>query len=386
MIKSIILLTLCSLFLFSAVQCQVDTSPYTSLASQIEAIEADIIDAQSRRNYERALDLSFELDALKLQLQEPQMQYLKEYTEFDYLVDESEFLLQQVAREFPDSIASSRENLDSLKQSKLASESLYESASYSSAFSQLRTLRPQLLDFPIGLVELSITQLEELKSNSQLTSQISRTTLAMFDNSGSLLDQARDEYSEAKASILNNDPDTAKTHYSNARGIVKESFDLISRASEKTSQLDEIIKLLLIFVPLLLVAGLIVYFKVQFRKPTIASKLSKDSVPPNKETLLERKLVVHNNENQALRFTVTDSPPRAVKAQDFSVQPTEKTSNHITWVFEIEPGKKMDLSYKLKFPSLDAGWKLHIPAAGLHYNLGREQVRHHTKPVDIRVK
>jgi len=364
----------------------IDTSPHSLLLSQISQKEAALDAARASNDIGAIISITRELDSLRDQLASPQMRFLRRYSSLGVAMDESGYLIQQIEANLgPDAAAQLKADMALMARTLSSAETAYESQDYEAADSLMDGVYDQLIALPATLSSASIGGVEVLKDQMERTSQVTPSMLSMLDNSKEKFKTARDLYARFSQKTLSSDADEASALLGQAHKAASEAFALVARAKEQEGDLLEPIKLALILGPLALIIGLLVYFRFQFSKSAIGCSLSSATAPGGKESKIERTIGVTNIEKVPISVRVFDSPPKALSPSGYNLKPVNISGNDLTWEFDLDPGKKVLITYNLTVPRLDSGWKLRANAATASYEIDGKQKRSVGKSAEIRI-
>ena len=386
MIRNVALSALLLLLLTQSALSSIDTSPHSLLLSQIAQKEAALDVARISKDIDAIISITRELDSLRDQLASPQMRFLQRYSSLKRAMDESDYLLQQIeANLAPDAVAQLKADMALMTGTLSSAEAAYESQDYEGASSLMDGVYDQLIAMPASLSSASIDGVDALKDLMERTSQVTPSMVSMLDNSKEKFKAARDLYARFSQKTLPSDAEEASALLDRAHKAVSEAFALVARAKEQEGDLLEPIKLALILGPLALIIGLLAYFRFQFSKSAVRCSLSSGTAPEGKESKIERIISVMNIEKVPISVRVFDSPAKALSPSNFNLKPANISGNDLTWEFDLDPGKKVLITYNLTVPRLDAGWKLRVQAATLSYEVNGRQRKFLGKSAEIKI-
>jgi len=384
MMKSLPICVLALLVLLPQVIADIDTTSYIELVSQIDAKQIELDAARIGGDWNLVLVLNQELKPLETKLSSSEMRFLGRYARLKLFLDESKYLGEQINIDLTgESTSVVLEQLDSISATFNQISTVYNSKNYDGALSLIGDIETELTNLPTSLVSSSVSQASTFKRELESTSPGSQ--LSMVDDSRSKLTSAGTIYNEATKLYPSGDIEKISAFISEAHGISADAYALISRSKIQDTSLLESIKWFLILGPLVLIIALFAYFRTQFKKTAIRSSISMKSVPGGKESTVERYISLSNMEDVSIRTTLSDAPPKALKIEDFNTAPTRLSGNKLEWDFELSPGARKTISYKLKVPSLDSGWQLKIPGAKLIYEIEGKQKEVSGKNSEIKI-
>lgn len=361
---SVVVLTL---FLLPSALSEIDTTPYDEIASQISEKQIQLNSATLSNDLNQIVKLRDELQALNAQLVKPRLSFLQKYVQTKPMYEESSYLIQQMESVFiSDFFAEVKSAYGSASASFSQAESLYGSQQYEAAAALMVDVSSDFSQMPATLALSSSELITPLRQELERTVQMTSSTVSMLDNARVLLEEASESYDAASRSAAN--PDAAQSQLSEGRDSASSAFSLISRVREGEDILGPV-RWALILGPIILIAALIFYFRTQFNRAVIKCTVSSLTAPGGKESDITREIFVANIEKSPVKMKVSDAPPRALLPKDFDIEPYKRTVNNLLWEFDMAPGEKKIISYKLSVPKLDAGWKLRVSAATASYEL-----------------
>ncbi len=386
MVGKIFLSALLLVMLLQASASSIDTSSYSLLVSQMTQKEAELDLARANKDIETIISITKELDALRDQLSTPQMRFLRKYSDLRLSLDESEYLIGQMRTNLESrAVEQAEAEIEPLLQKISDSEAAYERQDYESADSLLEEVYDKVLLLPASISSVCVTGVENLKDLIERTSQVTPSMLSMLDNAREKFKIARSLYVDASEEIPSLKPDENSPALAEAHKTADEAFRLIARAKDLKSSLLEPVKLALILGPLVLIIGLLIYFRSQFGRSAIKSFLSSDTAVHGKTNELERTIIVSNIEKSPISVMVFDSPPKALSPSEFSPKPVSISDNNLTWEFDLDVGGRVFITYSLKIPPLDAGWRLKVRGATISYEIDGKQRKFIGETAEIRI-
>ncbi len=364
--------------------CAIDTSPYTNLATELNQKQSLLSAAQARGDAGQMITLSQEINALTSQLAAPRMQFLKRYSDIQKPLEESQYLIGQIEVNMPNVAEAKKAPLESIQQTVSSIEVFYASENYTAAAAKLVTITSTAMGMPASLASACSDEVSQIKSEMDRTSTMTPSTVSMLDNAKKKFTDARKNYDDASKKILEAKPAEADSLFASARKLVLEGFDLIGRSRQESGgDLLGPLKYALVIGPVALIIALLAFFYLQFNKTAVKCSVSKTSVKSGTLGEIERKIEVSNPEKERVFAMVVDQMPLELAAEGFNIAPSDQIGSELVWQSFLDPGKKMSLSYKLKFSSLDKGVTLKLPGASISYAFDGQQKKFSGKAYEI---
>lgn len=366
--------------------CAVDTSPYIELLDEISQKERALSDARSRGDWNEVISLTKEIDSLRGSMSEPRMAFLREYETLGLALDESGYLIGQMSSDLPEAdISRLEQDYEAASAAFDQAESAYSSQDYESALSLLTGSEGVAASLPSLLALEAKETVEALRSEMERAGRVTPSTVAMLVDSRNKLAEANSTYDAMSREVLAGRTREAARLAGRARDESSEALGLAARARGLGGTLLDPVELALILGPVMLMIGLLFYFHSQFRRLVIACSVSSDEAPAGRESKLDRYIVVTNIEKVPVTMKVMDSPPRALRVSELQVPVKQRSGNTMLWEFELPPGGKKSIDYKLRVPNLDAGWNLRVQAAIATYLVDGTQKKYVGKPSEVSI-
>jgi hypothetical protein len=250
----------------------------------------------------------------------------------------------------------------------------------------LDSLSADIIALPKEVANEASGAMDLLRTELQTQYTIGPSTISMLDSAKEKMDSASRSYDISATDFRTKTLGEIESAISSSRLIYLEAIDLITRARESRDELGELMRLILIFGPIVLIGALLLYFRMQFRGSLIETSISTDHAPAAKESEITRSLTITNPERNTVKMVLKESFPGALKSGSFDVKPTSRQKNSLVWEFDLGPKDKFPISYKLKVPALSAGWTLTFPAPSLRYSIAGRQKTFMGSSTELKIK
>lgn len=382
--KAVMLCLLSMLILAPLVPSAIDAAPYLTLSSAISQKESQLNSARAANEWEKVMNLTKEVDLLAAQLSSPDIKVQRLYYRINKAVAESDSMLLSMESSFTESsIAEAVSKHDKVKSIMRQAESSYESGDYDAAYSALDKNRTEIFGLSAYLASASGLASSSLKAS--LESQLSPSGKSMLDTARSLFERAAPFYTKASDSLASEKDAEADSYFSQARQVFSDAMGKVSSAKGEKPGDTDIIRILLIAVPMGIAIILFLSIKLKAPKAYLKSTVSKTSLKAGEEAEIERSIEFTNPESETVFVKITDIPPHALPASGFSMDPHD-SGGQLSWEMDVEAKGKAIITYALSVPKLQAGWPLRIPAAFASYDLNGAQRKFIGKAFEIRIE
>ncbi len=246
--------------------CELDTSPYLDITSQIIEKESQREAARGHGDLDLVISLNRELDDLRTQLTTPQMQVLGKYSNVQPFLDESQMLLDKMQITLESAWRAHSSDLTAVEEQMSAVESSYGSQDYDVALSAMTDAEDMAFGLPASLASAGVDGVTSLRSELERTSRITPSMVSMLDTAQARFGDARKSYDRAAQRIREANKADSDSALAEGRGYASEGFSMVSRAKEQEGDPLGEMKLVLILGPIVLVLGLLAYFYLKLKK------------------------------------------------------------------------------------------------------------------------
>lgn len=254
------------LLMLPTVMCELDTSPYLDITSQISEKESQRDVARGHGDLDLVISLNRELEDLRTQLTTPQMQVLGKYAQVQPFLEESRMLLDKMQASLESAWQVHSSDLTSVEERMSAAEESYNSQDYNVALSAMTEAEDMAFGLPASLASACVEGVTSLHSEMERTSRITPSMISMLDIAQARFGDTRKSYDRAAQKIREANKAESDTALEEGRGYSSEGFSMISRAKEQEGDPLGEMKLVLILGPIALVLGLLAYFYLKLKR------------------------------------------------------------------------------------------------------------------------
>ncbi len=359
-----------------AAACAVETSSYTLLAAEKRAKEAERQAAADSGDAEALIRATRELDAINAQLAGDEMRFLRSYAETERMLSEAQYLIGR--SEVSLGTAPGRGEYDRISRVLSQSEAPYDSQDYKQGIPALEGARSAAAGLPASIA----SECSALASSAKGSAAPSGAS--MLAAAAKKFEAASSAYSSAGDRLLSASLFDAGAPLDEARAVADEAFALASKSKSQPPGPD-MLGIAIVAGPAAVALLLALTFRKRSARAAVACALSKSTALAGVESFVERMITVTNIEKYPIAMTVFDAPPHALAPTGFNPEPAAASRDGIVWQFDLAPGKRRDISYKLRVPRLEAGWMLRIPATAVAYAGPGGQKKSIAKPDSIKI-
>lgn len=383
--KKAVIICLLSFFAIAPLApCAIDTAVYSRLSSDIIQKESQLNSARAANDWARVMNLTNEVDSLAAQLSSPEIKVQRLYYRLIKAAGESDSMFSSMQSSFSESfIAEAASKHQIVKSAISRAESAYGNGDYDAAYSALDGNQTEIFGLPPYLAVACASASSSLKDSSGR--QMPPSGKSMLDSAKTLFERAAPLYSKASESLKSEKDSEADGYLSQARLLFSSAMEKVSSAKAEEPGRTDLILLLLVAVPAVVAVLLFLTIKVRAPKAYLKCSVSKASLKAGEEAEIERKIEFINPEEEKVYVRITDTPPHALPAVGFSMDPFDESGEQIVWEANVEAKDRLAITYTLSVPKLQAGWPLKIPAAAASYDLNGAKKSFIGKSFDIKI-